>query len=355
MTCTLGTKKDEQIVDGLLAEYAKKFYLHYNFPPFCTGEAGRIAGPGRREVGHGALAERSLLGILPSPEDFPYTIRIVSDITESNGSSSMASVCGGCLALMDAGVPIKGTCAGISVGRFTDTDGKVTHVTDIIGEEDFFGEMDFKVSGTREGITGIQLDLKARGLGVAEIETIFAQALRGRLHIIKLMEEAIPAPRADISPLAPRITIVKIDPEKIGKLIGPGGKTIRGIQESTGAQIDIEEDGTVFIACSNAEAAMRAKAAVEALGAEIRVGAVYVGKVVAIKEFGCFVELAPGTDGMCHVSELADGFVKNVNEVVKLGDTITVKVVQVDENGRIKLSRKAYLRDQKPETAPAGA
>ena len=355
VTCTLGTKKDEQIVDGLLAEYAKKFYLHYNFPPFCTGEAGRIAGPGRREVGHGALAERSLLGILPSPEDFPYTIRIVSDITESNGSSSMASVCGGCLALMDAGVPIKGTCAGISVGRFTDTDGKVTLVTDIIGEEDFFGEMDFKVSGSREGITGIQLDLKARGLGVAEIETIFAQALRGRLHIIKLMEEAIPAPRADISPLAPRITIVKIDPEKIGKLIGPGGKTIRGIQESTGAQIDIEEDGTVFIACSNAEAAMRAKAAVEALGAEIRVGAVYVGKVVAIKEFGCFVELAPGTDGMCHVSELADGFVKNVNEVVKLGDTITVKVVQVDENGRIKLSRKAYLRDQKPETAPAGA
>jgi len=343
VTCTLGTVKDEQIVDGLLSEYAKKFYLHYNFPPFCTGEAGRIMGPGRREVGHGALAERSLLGILPTAEDFPYTIRLVSDITESNGSSSMASVCGGCLALMDAGVPIRNTCAGISVGRFTDTDGKVTHVTDIIGEEDFFGEMDFKVSGTREGITGIQLDLKARGLSVEEIEKIFAQAKEGRLHIITEMEKAIPAPRADISPLAPRITIVKIDPEKIGKLIGPGGKTIRGIQEATGATINVEEDGTVFIACSNAEKALQAKAAVEALGAEIKVGAVYSGKVVAIKEFGCFVELAPGTDGMCHVSELSHGYVKKVDEVVKVGDAVTVKVINIDDNGRIKLSRKAML------------
>ncbi|MDI9402657.1 MAG: polyribonucleotide nucleotidyltransferase [Limnohabitans sp.] len=343
VTCTLGTVKDEQIIDGLLAEYAKKFYLHYNFPPFCTGEAGRIMGPGRREVGHGALAERSLLGILPTAEDFPYTIRLVSDITESNGSSSMASVCGGCLALMDAGVPIRNTCAGISVGRFTDTDGKVTHVTDIIGEEDFFGEMDFKVSGTREGITGIQLDLKARGLSVEEIEKIFAQAKEGRLHIIAEMEKVIAAPRGDISPLAPRITIVKIDPEKIGKLIGPGGKTIRGIQESTGATINVEEDGTVFIACANAEKALQAKAAVEALGAEIKVGAVYAGKVVAIKEFGCFVELAPGTDGMCHVSELAHGYVKKVDEVVKVGDSVTVKVINIDDNGRIKLSRKAML------------
>jgi polyribonucleotide nucleotidyltransferase len=343
VTCTLGTVKDEQIVDGLLAEYAKKFYLHYNFPPFCTGEAGRIMGPGRREIGHGALAERSLLGILPSSEDFPYTIRLVSDITESNGSSSMASVCGGCLALMDAGVPIRNTCAGISVGRFTDETGKVTHVTDIIGEEDFFGEMDFKVSGTREGITGIQLDLKARGLSVEEIESIFAQAKTGRLFLIGEMEKTIAAPREDISPLAPRITIVKIDPDKIGKLIGPGGKTIRGIQESTGAQIDVEEDGTVFIACSDAAKAAAAKAAVEALGAEIKVGSVYTGKVVAIKEFGCFVELAPGTDGMCHVSELAHGYVKKVDEVVKVGDSVTVKVINVDDNGRIKLSRKAMM------------
>jgi len=343
VTCTLGTVKDEQIVDGLLPEYAKKFYLHYNFPPFCTGEAGRIAGPGRREIGHGGLAERSLLGILPTAEEFPYTIRIVSDITESNGSSSMASVCGGCLALMDAGVPIRNTCAGISVGRFTDADGKVTHVTDIIGEEDFFGEMDFKVSGTREGITGIQLDLKARGLSVAEIETIFGQAREGRLHLIDEMEKTIAKPRADISKYAPRITIVKIDPDKIGKLIGPGGKTIRGIQERTGAQIDVEEDGTVFIACSDAEKAATAKAEVEALGAEIKVGSVFEGRVVSVKDFGAFVELVPGTDGMCHISELATGYVKTVTEIVKVGDVIRVKVINVDENGRIKLSRKALL------------
>ena len=348
VTCTLGTKQDEQIVDGLLSEYAKKFYLHYNFPPFCTGEAGRIMGPGRREIGHGALAERSLLGILPTADDFPYTIRLVSDITESNGSSSMASVCGGCHALMDAGVPIRNTCAGISVGRFTDTDGKITHVTDIIGEEDFFGEMDFKVSGTREGITGIQLDLKARGLSVAEIEKIFAQAKEGRLHIIAEMEKVIAKPRPDISPIAPRITIVKIDPEKIGKLIGPGGKTIRGIQETTGAKIDVEEDGTVFIASADAEKAAMAKAAVEALGAEIKIGAVYTGKVVAIKEFGCFVELAAGTDGMVHVSELAHGYVKKVDEVVKVGDVVTVKVINIDDNGRIKLSRKAMLTPPEP-------
>jgi polyribonucleotide nucleotidyltransferase len=343
VTCTLGTVKDEQIVDGLLPEYAKKFYLHYNFPPFCTGEAGRIAGPGRREIGHGALAERSLLGILPTAEEFPYTIRLVSDITESNGSSSMASVCGGCLALMDAGVPIKNTCAGISVGRFTDENGKVTHVTDIIGEEDFFGEMDFKVSGTREGITGIQLDLKARGLPLAEIETIFVQAREGRLFLIDEMEKTIAKPRGDISKYAPRITIVKIDPDKIGKLIGPGGKTIRGIQERTGAQIDVEEDGTVFIACPDAEKAAAAKAEVEALGAEIKVGSVFEGRVVSVKDFGAFVELVPGTDGMCHISELATGYVKTVTEVVKVGDTIRVKVINVDENGRIKLSRKALL------------
>jgi polyribonucleotide nucleotidyltransferase len=352
VTCTLGTIKDEQIVDGLLPEYAKKFYLHYNFPPFCTGEAGRIMGPGRRELGHGALAERSLLGILPSSEEFPYTIRLVSDITESNGSSSMASVCGGCLALMDAGVPIKNTCAGISVGRFTDSTGKVTHVTDIIGEEDFFGEMDFKVSGTREGITGIQLDLKARGLSVEEIAQIFVQAKEGRLFLIGEMEKVIAKPRADISAFAPRITKVKIDPEKIGKLIGPGGKTIRGIQERTGAQIDVEEDGTVFIACSNAEKAAQAKAEVEALGAEIKVGSIFEGRVVSVKDFGAFVELVPGTDGMCHVSELAQGYVKSVGDVVKVGDVIKVKVINIDDNGRIKLSRKVLLAAEAP-AAPA--
>ena len=353
VTCTLGTTKDEQIVDGLLPEYAKKFYLHYYFPPFCTGEAGRITGPGRREIGHGALAERSLLAILPSAEDFPYTVRLTSEITESHGSSSMASVCGGCLALMDAGVPIKATCAGISVGRFTNAQGKVTHVTDIIGEEDFFGEMDFKVSGTREGITGIQLDLKARGLGIDEIRSIFDQAKEGRLFLIDQMEGVLAKPRADISPLAPRITVIKIDPEKIGKVIGPGGKMIRSIQERTGAQIDIEEDGTVFIACANAESAAQARAEIEALGAEIKIGTIYDGKVVSIKEFGAFVELAPGTDGMVHISELAHGYVKSVTEVVKLGDSIKVKVINVDDTGRIKLSRKALL--EVPEGTLVGA
>jgi len=347
VTCVLGTGRDEQIVDGLMPEYSKKFYLHYNFPPFCTGEAGRIMGPGRREIGHGALAERSLLGILPDAEEFPYTIRLISDITESNGSSSMASVCGGCLALMDAGVPIKNTVAGISVGRFTAPDGSPIHVTDIIGEEDFFGEMDFKVSGSHEGITGIQLDLKARGLQLDEIEVIFAQAREGRLELISAIEKIIAEPREEVSRFAPRILTVMIDPDKIGKLIGPGGKTIRGIQERTGATIDVEEDGTVHIACVDGDSAEQARGEVEALCAEVKVGAVYEGKIVAVKDFGAFVEIAPGTDGMVHISELAHGFVKQVNDIVKMGDTVKVKVINVDDSGRIKLSMKALL--EKPE------
>lgn len=343
VSCTLGSGRDEQIVDGLMPEYAKKFYLHYNFPPFCTGEAGRIMGPGRREVGHGALAERSLMAILPDVEDFPYTMRINSDITMSNGSSSMASVCGGCMALMDAGVPIKATCAGISVGRFTSAKGKITHVTDILGEEDFFGEMDFKVCGTRDGITGIQLDLKARGLWYDEIETIFVQARTGRLEIIETMEKCLAEPRPEMADHAPRIMTIMIDPEKIGKLIGPGGKTIRGIQERTGANIDVENDGTVYITSTDGVAGAQALADVEALAAEIKVGSVYEGKVVSIKDFGAFVEIATGTDGMCHISELADGFVKSVEDIVKIGDMIKVKVINVDPTGRIKLSRKQAM------------
>lgn len=347
VTCTLGTGKDEQIVDGLLPEYSKKFYLHYNFPPFCTGEASRISGPGRREIGHGSLAERSLLGVLPSAEEFPYTVRIVSDITESNGSSSMASVCGGCLALMDAGVPIKNTCAGISVGRFTDENGQnEVFVTDIIGEEDFFGDMDFKVSGTREGITGIQLDLKARGLNLDQIRRIFIQARKGRLDIIDQMERVIPAPRPQISPFAPRLEKLQINPEKIGKLIGPGGKTIRSIQERWGVQIDVEDDGSVVVSAPNQDAISGARAEIEALAAEIRVGTVFSGKVVSIKDFGAFVELAPGTDGMCHISELAQGYVKQVTDVVSIGDMVRVKVISVDDQGRIKLSRKAAMADE---------
>jgi polyribonucleotide nucleotidyltransferase len=353
VSCTLGTAKDEQIIDGLIAEYSKKFTLHYNFPPFCTGEAKRIMGPGRREIGHGALAERSLMGILPSPDEFPYTIRIVSDITESNGSSSMASVCGGCLALMDAGVPIKAICAGISVGRFTDDHGnKELFVTDIIGEEDFFGDMDFKVSGTREGITGIQLDLKARGLNIDQITRTFEQARIGRLQIIDAMEQVIAAPRPEISPLAPRLETLRIDSDKIGKLIGPGGKTIRGLQEKYGVSIDVEDDGTVMIAAPNSEAVMAAKAEIEALCEEIKVGTIYTGKVVSTKDFGAFVEIASGTDGMCHISELAEGYVKTVAEVVKVGDIVKVKVINIDDQGRIKLSRKAAMAEQ---VAPAPA
>ncbi|MBX3363021.1 MAG: polyribonucleotide nucleotidyltransferase [Phycisphaeraceae bacterium] len=349
VSCTLGTAKDEQIIDGLIPEYSKKFTLHYNFPPFSTGEAKRITGPGRREIGHGALAERSLMGILPSPEEFPYTIRIVSDITESNGSSSMASVCGGCLALMDAGVPIKATCAGISVGRFADDNDKnELFVTDIIGEEDFFGDMDFKVAGTRDGITGIQLDLKARGLVVSQIERIFEQARTGRLEIIEKMEQCIAAPRPEISVLAPRLVTLKINPEKIGKLIGPGGKTIRGLQDKYGVTIDVEDDGTVFLAAPNGEAIDLARSEIEALAEEIKVGTVYTGKVVSTKDFGAFIELAPGTDGMCHISELADGYVKSVHDVVKVGDVVKVKVINVDDQGRIKLSRKAAMAEQQP-------
>ncbi len=349
VTCTLGTGRDEQIVDGLMPEYAKKFYLHYNFPPFCVGEAGRIMGPGRREVGHGALAERSLLGVLPDVEDFPYTVRLVSDITESNGSSSMASVCGGCMALMDAGVPIKNTCAGISIGRFSNDEGKIVHVTDIIGEEDFFGDMDFKVSGTREGITGIQLDLKARGLWFDEIKTIFTQVREGRIWLIDQMEAALDGPRENISQHAPRITQITIDPDKIGKLIGPGGKTIRSIQESTGANIDVDDDGTVTISSTDGVSGAKALAEVEAVAATIKVGSVYEGKVVSTKDFGAFIEIATGTDGMCHISELADGYVKNVDDVVKIGDVVKVKVINVDPTGRIKLSRKAVLLDEASE------
>jgi len=345
VTCTLGTKRDEQIVDGLMPEYAKKFYLHYNFPPFCVGEAGRIMGPGRREIGHGALAERSLLGILPDVEEFPYTIRLVSDITESNGSSSMASVCGGCLALMDAGVPIQNTCAGISVGRFSNDEGKIVRVMDIIGEEDFFGDMDFKVCGTREGITGVQLDLKARGLWFEELEVIFNEALAGRLNIIDQMEGELSGPREEMSEHAPRMISVPIDPEKIGKLIGPGGKTIRSITEQTGAQIDINDDGIVFISSVNMAEAEAAKAAVEAIAAEIKVGSVFEGKVVSTRDFGAFIEIAPGTDGMCHISELADGFVDKVENICKVGDKIKVKVINVDDTGRIKLSVKALIKD----------
>ncbi|MFG0293184.1 MAG: polyribonucleotide nucleotidyltransferase [Phycisphaerales bacterium JB050] len=356
VSCALGTGRDEQVVDGLMPEYSKKFYLHYNFPPFCVGEAGRIMGPGRREIGHGALAERSLAGIMPSPEDFPYTVRLVSDITESNGSSSMASTTGGCLALMDAGVPITNTCAGITVGRFTDEKGKkVVRVLDIIGEEDFFGDMDFKICGTREGITGIQLDLKARGLDLDEIKACFTEARVGLEHIITEMEKVIAEPREEVSAKAPRIVSINIDPDKIGKLIGPGGKNIRSIQDRWGVNVEVEDDGTVLISSADGPSLDGALSEIEAVTAVIKVGTIYNGKVVSMKDFGAFIELAPGTDGMCHISELADGFVKNVSDVVSVGDVVKVKVINVDDQGRIKLSRKAVLKDEAREEETVAA
>ena len=297
----------------------------------------------------------------PARKDFPYTIRLISDITESNGSSSMASICGGCLALMDAGVPIRNTCAGISVGRFTDENGdNELFVTDIIGEEDFFGDMDFKVGGTVDGITGVQLDLKARGLTVEQIERILEQARVARLDIIKTMEGVIPGPREKISVLAPRIVTLTIDPDKIGKLIGPGGKMIRALQDKYEVNIDVEDDGTVMVSATSGENIDAARAEIEALCEEIKVGVIYTGKVVSTKDFGAFIELAPGTDGMCHISELADGYVKNVSDVVKIGDIVRVKVLLVDDQGRIKLSRKAALAeeegaDAKAEEEPAEA
>ncbi len=347
VVAVLGTGKDEQMVDGLDEEYAEKFYLHYNFPPFSVGEAKRITGPGRREIGHGMLAQRALAPVLPDVDKFPYTIRLVSDILESNGSSSMASACGGTLALMDAGVPIKAPVAGISIGIIAGKDGSDdVYLTDIQGEEDHFGDMDFKVTGTRAGITAIQLDLKTRGLTMAQIEKTFGLAKKNRLEIIDMIEKAIPAPRKEIAPSAPRMLVTTINPDKIGKLIGPGGKNIRAIQDATGAKIDIEEDGTVYISAVGAGKAERALEEVEKVSAEVKVGQIYTGRVTSIKDFGAFVEVIPGQDGLCHVSELSNDFVKNVADVVKVGDSVRVKVILVDDQGRVKLSRKQAMIEE---------
>ena len=357
VTTTLGTNKDEQIVDGLGEEYAEKFYLHYNFPPFSVGECKRITGPSRRDIGHGKLAERALLPVLPPVEKFPYTVRLVSDILESNGSSSMASVCGGTLSLMDAGVPIHAPVAGISIGMVQgDGSAQDIYLVDIQGEEDHFGDMDFKVAGTRNGITAIQLDLKIRGLNMQQIDKTFQLALAKRVEIIEAIEAAIPEPRSDISPHAPRILSTSIHPEKIGKLIGPGGKMIRALEAETGARIEIEEDGTVFISAVGAEKAQRALEEVEKLCAEVKVGQIYEGKVSAVKDFGAFIEVIPGQDGLCHISELADGYVDKVSDVVKVGDKVRVKVILVDEQGRVKLSLRAALAHEKePDATGVGA
>ncbi|HVS70869.1 MAG TPA: polyribonucleotide nucleotidyltransferase [Phycisphaerae bacterium] len=347
-TCTLGTGEDEQIVDGLGDEYAKKFMLHYNFPPFSTGEVKRIMGPGRREIGHGALAERSLEAVLPTPDVFPYVVRLVCDVMESNGSSSMASVCSGTLALLDAGVPILRPVAGISIGLVKEGD-REELLTDIIGEEDHYGDMDFKVSGTTEGITGIQLDLKIHGLSFDIIERTFVRAKDARFFILGEMAKTITTHRPQISPYAPRLLTMRINPEKIGKIIGPGGKTIKAIVERTGAKIDIEDDGTVFIAAMGMEAAEKAREEIERLSEEVKVGKIYTGKVTSIKDFGAFIEVIPGQDGLCHISELSDRFLKTVGEEVKIGQTVRVKVIAIDDQGRIKLSRKQAMREENPQ------
>jgi polyribonucleotide nucleotidyltransferase len=346
---TLGTSRDEQIVDGLAEEYSKKFMLHYNFPPLCVGEIRRIGATSRREIGHGNLAEKSLESVLPSPEGFPYTIRLVSEIMESNGSSSMASVCGGCLALMDAGVPISQPVAGISIGLF-EWEGERKLVTDILGEEDHFGLMDFKVAGTGRGITGIQLDLKARGLDHETIVETFKAAKQARLKILKKMLQALPAPRESTSPQAPRILTTKIKPERIGKVIGPGGRGIRAIEAETKARVEIDDDGTILISCLDMAGAERALEIIEAIGTDVKVGKIYKGKVVSVKDFGAFIEVAPGQEGLCHISELDTGYVKSVSDVVQVGDTVRVKVILVDEQDRIKLSRKAAMEEE--ESSP---
>lgn len=344
MTVTLGTGRDEQRVDGLVEEYTQKFMLHYYFPSFSVGEVRPIRGPGRREIGHGALAERSVKPVLPDPDVFPYTIRIISDILESNGSSSMASVCGATLGLMAAGVPISNPVAGISIGLVKEPDRHVL-LTDILGDEDHFGDMDFKVAGTQNGITGIQLDLKIDGISEEIIRDALRQSREARIEILRALLSTIPRPRPEISPWAPRLLRTHIDPEKIGLLIGPGGKMIRSIQEATGALIEVDDDGTVCIACSNMEGANEALKRVEALTASVEIGRIYDGRVMSVKDFGAFIEILPGKDGLCHISELADGYVSSVLDVCKVGDEMKVKVISVDDQDRVKLSRKAVLRE----------
>jgi len=362
VTATLGTGKDEQIVDGLGEEYSEKFYLHYNFPPFSVGEAKRITGPSRRDIGHGKLAEKALAPVMPEPDKFPYTVRLVSDIMESNGSSSMASACGGTLALMDAGVPIKAPVAGISIGMISGdkaSGGKHDdlYLTDIQGEEDHFGDMDFKVTGTRAGITAIQLDLKTRGLNLEQVRQSFELAKKNRIQIIELIEAEIPTPRGEIAPTAPRMLTTKIHPDKIGKLIGPGGKTIRAIQEATGATIEVEEDGRINVSAVGGGKAEAAIEEIEKLCAEVKPAQIYTGRVTSIKDFGAFIEVIPGQDGLCHISELKDGYVEKVTDVLKVGDSVRVKVILIDDQGRVKLSRRQALEEeeeQQKQTAGAG-
>ena len=344
VVCTLGTSTDEQKIEELLGQSWKSFMLHYNFPPYSVGEVRPLRGPGRREIGHGALAERALTAVVPSTEKFPYTIRIVSDVLESNGSSSMASVCGGTLALMDAGVPIKSPVAGIAMGLIQEDDG-VAVLSDILGVEDHLGDMDFKVAGTKDGITAIQMDIKIKGLDYEVLTNALEQARQGRLHILGKMAETMTDSRTEISQHAPRIIVIQINPDRIRDVIGPGGKVIRKICEDTGASVDVEDDGTVKVACVDAEMANRAVDIIRSLTEDPEIGRIYRGKVKRIVNFGAFVEILPGRDGLVHISELEHHRVARVEDVLSDGEIVLVKVIGVDEEGKIRLSRKAVLEE----------
>ncbi|GAB1368947.1 polyribonucleotide nucleotidyltransferase [Azonexus hydrophilus] len=341
---TLGTNRDEQIIDALAGEYRDRFMLHYNMPPYATGECGRVGTPKRREIGHGRLAKRALLAVLPKPEDFSYSMRVVSEITESNGSSSMASVCGGCLALMDAGVPLKAHVAGIAMGLIKDGN-RFAVLTDILGDEDHLGDMDFKVAGTTGGITALQMDIKIQGITKEIMQVALAQAKDARLHILNLMQEAAAGPRQEMSAYAPRLYTFKINPEKIRDVIGKGGAVIRALTEETGTTIDIQDDGTITIAATSGEAAALARAKIDAITAEVEIGKIYEGTVLKILEFGAIVQVLPGKDGLLHISQIAKERVSKVEDYVKEGQVVRVKVLETDDRGRVKLSMKALLED----------
>ena len=347
VTCTLGTADDAQKIEGFEGEQWKRFMLHYNFPPFSVGEVAFLRGPGRREVGHGALAERSLVPLIPEEEQFPYTVRVVSDILESNGSSSMASVCGGTLAMMDAGVPLRTQVAGIAMGLVMDEkSGKYAVLSDIAGAEDHYGDMDFKVAGTAEGITALQMDIKVAGITTEVMQKALEQARQGRLHILGKMREALAGPRQSISNFAPRIVTIRIPVDKIRDVIGPGGKMIRSIIERTGVKIDVEDDGRVNVASADEGSARKAISIIQELTATPELHKTYLGKIQRITDFGAFVEIMPGTDGLLHVSEIANHRVKDVRDELKEGEQILVKVINIDPTGKIRLSRKALLQEE---------
>lgn len=346
-TVTLGTKNDEQLVDGLLQEYTKKFMLHYNFPPFSVGEVGRMTGVSRREIGHGNLAERSLKMVFPSEDVFPYTVRVISDILESNGSSSMATVCAGSLAMMDAGIPIKSAVSGIAMGLVKEGD-KYAILSDILGNEDHLGDMDFKVAGTSKGITGLQMDIKIQGISFEIMEKALAQAKEGRMKILEIMNQAIAEPRPHLSPYAPRLITMKIDTDQIGLVIGPGGKTIQGMQRLFGVEIVIDEDGTVNIASPNRENAQKCKEYIKKLTATPEVGEIYEGVVTKIMDFGAFVEILPGKEGLLHISQIDNKRVNKVSDYFKVGDKVIVKLLKI-EDGKLSLSRKEVLNSNSEE------